>query len=517
MNKRMRYCLWALLGLLMAGNAQAQTAYWTIQPTYQGISPFSQNLYKVRTYSNMSLVDKSGAVVANCTADSITNLTNGYALALISEGGKYRITGIIDQNGQVTPVREEVYAGDYPFFSEDKCAVYNKKGKYGFMNPGGAVVIPCTYVAVHPYREGLASVSKAKGSLMGLVTQAASMVSSDVKVQAGPSTYIDARGIAIKFQNEVGTPYVASSFKNGRALVQNKEGKTFMIDNLGKIVSMEPNVKFVFDDYFALVEEGGKAERANVAYPLPYDTSYSRFEQGGRYGFRRGGAVILPAQFEAAGSVYQHCVIVKTQGKYGMVGFTANTPYCNVRDDGGRLVVTASLPAVWDNKNISLYRIVNGSDRSSFVLNGNSGSRTLAVDVDDAVGTKVYELEGEQLVLWRSSDVVDEPEEEEVATPGRAATGSRGGISVSAPSTVKANNKGICSVPVRVTNNSGSTLSITVTLSTGDSKSVTVGAGRSGSVTLTAKVMKDTKCTIRATSSAGSRTCTTTLKPFFVL
>jgi hypothetical protein len=94
---------------------------------------------------------------------------------------------------------------------------------------------------------------------------------------------------------------------------------------------------------------------------------------------------------------------------------------------------------------------------------------------------------------------------------------TRAGISVSAPSVVKANNKGVCVVTVRVTNGSSSSQSILVSLSTGDSKKVSVGAGKTATVTLTATPVKDTKCTVKASCSAGTRTCMTTLKPMFVL
>ena len=122
---------------------------------------------------------------------------------------------------------------------------------------------------------------------------------------------------------------------------------------------------------------------------------------------------------------------------------------------------------------------------------------------------KTYEVELDGLTVWQKKSGV---------APGPIIdSGKGGGITIKAPSSVKANSKGECSVTVRVTNNTGSTQNITVSLSVGGSKSIKLAAGKTGSVTIVAKVVRELKCTITAKCAGGSGTSSTTLKPSFVL
>lgn len=513
--------LCAVCALLSIATAQAQSAYWTIKPNYQSITRFSPSLFKVKTYSSMGIWDGEGKTIVPVSVDSITYLTNGYALALTLSDGKYRVTSIIRQDGSRADVKDELYAGDYPFFSEDKCPVYNKKGKYGYMDPTGKVVIQCNYAAVHPFHEGLASVSKTKGGLAGAVSGLANTAISavsknaDTKVAVGAAQYIDAKGVAIKLQKEIGDVELATSFKNGQAMVQNKNEKTFIIDKSGKIIRSANNVNFEFDDYFALVEDGN-GEKANVPYNVNADHAYQKFMENGYYGFKTNGNNFIPAQFEYASDIADGYAVVKTDRSFGVIRISNTTINCNVSEYDDKLTVTATLPAEWDNKTVNVNRIVDGSTRTSFAMSGNSGTRSLEVDITDNGGKKSYELECEKLIIWRSQEKAIAEDNSSYDDDSKKAVG-KGGIAVSAPGPVKANAKGICAVTIRVTNRSTSAQTVSLTLSTGQKSSVKVAAGKSGSVTVNVPVLKETKCTITARCGAGSSSCTTTLKPYFVL
>lgn len=91
------------------------------------------------------------------------------------------------------------------------------------------------------------------------------------------------------------------------------------------------------------------------------------------------------------------------------------------------------------------------------------------------------------------------------------------GISISTSASVKANAKGVCSVTIRVINNTGSSNTFKISLSTGQNSSIKLAAGKSGSVTMSVPVTSDTKCTITARGGGFSKSCTTTLKPFIKL
>lgn len=490
-----------------------QTIYWQIKPKYRDITMFSESLYKVSTYSDMSLIDMDGVEIPKTKADSITYLTNGYALALKSADGAYQLKAIISKGGDVTEVNEELFVGDYPFFSEDMCPVYDSKGKYGYINTQGKLVIPCEYAAVHPFREGFASVSKKSGGFKGLLNKTANAFRGEDKVSYGPSTYIDVNNVPLRIQSEVGVPYIASSFRNGQALVQNKKGATFIIDRMGNIQSMNSEVDMRFNDYFQVIKDSEQRENLNTPFRCSYNTMYKIFMEKGKFGYRQYDKVIAPAQFDVASGVYLNAAIVKLEDKYGVIAFDANKTSCMVSESGENINVTAKLPRPLENQKITFARTVNGNERYTFAMDGDNDTRTLYKTVVKG-NNPVYELMAENLVIWRSNETVHKDNTQSV-TSGKDKT--RQAVSVSAPAVVKANDKGVCVVNVRLANNSGTSQKISVSLSTGDSKVVTLGAGESTNVTMTATPVKDTRCTIKASCPAGSRTCTTMLKPLFIL
>lgn len=425
---------------------QAQSAHWALTPTYQSMTRFAPRLFKVKTYVSTGILDVDDKWVVSPSLDSITYVTNGYALGLLRSKDKYRIIHVIRQNGTHEPVKEELYAGDFAYFSEDRCPVMNKKGKYGFMDPAGKLVVSCSYTAVTPFRNGVAFVTKAKGGFSG--KNAVSEIDANGKVNknGGNSNF------SIPAQ-EIATPYIATP-----------------------------------------------------------DPAYQRYNENKLYGYKIGNEILLPAQFEEAENISDDCAIVMVDHLYGVIKVNSATIDCSVSESGGKLKAEAEIPSVWDNKVATIIRTVNGASRKEFEMQGTETQRTLNTSVSNESGKKVYDLACDKLILWRSSIKTDSP-----SKGGGGKASSKGGVSVSTSPSVKANAKGVCSVSIRVVNNTGSSNTFNISLSTGQKSSIKLAARKSGSVTVNVPVKKDTKCTITARGGGFSSSCTTTLKPSFVL
>ena len=116
----------------------AQTVCWLSRPDFLSVMPFGNKLFKVSTQNYQAIVNGRGRNVT--TADSITFLTNGYALSLAHFNDRYLLKGIINREGSFTQFRGEYYATEKSFFSEDKCPVVNKKGKFSFIDPNGNII-----------------------------------------------------------------------------------------------------------------------------------------------------------------------------------------------------------------------------------------------------------------------------------------------------------------------------------------------------------------------------------------
>ena len=171
--------------------------------------------------------------------------------------------------------------------------------------------------------------------------------------------------------------------------------------------------------------------------------------------------------------------------------------------------------------------------RSSYMMAGDRSTRTLEIpfpynesQTNDA--DVVFELMSNGVVLWHSSKSLINDTKTSQSTNSRFSQDtekknvkdnkSKGGISASCPSSIKANAKNIYSVPVTVTNRSNVALNVKISSSTGLSTTIVVPAGKSKTVTFSINdVKKGKQCTFTATPSAGSSTCKTTLNPYFAL
>lgn len=500
--------LLACLAQIITG--QAQVAYWKLKPTFQEITPFSESLYKAKTYEDMRLINTNGDILVK--ADSITYLTNGYALVLKYQDEKYRVIQIVDGNGKTTDITQEYYATEYPFFSEEKCAVENKKGKLGYINPRGKQVIPFDYVIAHPFREGYASVSKAKKGFIAFGSSLVGKVVGNSKTAAGPSLYIDHKGAPLKLQSEIGTPVLATSFKNGEALVQCDDNNSFIINRQGKIVKTLSDAEVNLDDYFAISEK--ERERANVPYQPSYNSLYTVFTANNLFGYKKGSSVISPAQFEKASGFASGYSIVKMNGKYGLLQLIPGKIDITVNDKGGKLTVQSTMPAELNNCQASFVRTVNETEKLSFPMEGLQSVRSLEIDVTEPGGSRTYDITIDDLAVWHMSAIdygMEDPK------GGNSKQEAKGNITVKAPASVKANGKGMCIFDVTVRNRSASSQMITVTLSTGDSKTINLAAGKTGTVSFSVSVSKETSCKIRANSLGGSSSYTTKLLPAFKL
>ncbi len=462
--------LFMCLALPLVG--QAQSAHWAITPSYQSVTRFGPNLFKVKTYASTGICDSDEKWVVSLAMDSITNITNGYALAMTKKKDKYLIVYIIRENGTREAVKDEVYASEYPYFVDDRCPVMTKKGKYGYLDPSGQLVIPCNYTAALPFKGGVAHVSKAKGGFSGLLD----------KIRGKKS----------------GTAYEVG--KDGKIVKGMKGGNYLEIDKSGNTIRSIENVEEVLD-----------LDNVNKPFVGTPDPVYTRFREGRGYGYAMNGNVILPSQFEEGETAIDGCAIVMVDHLFGVVKFNTATVSCKVSESGGKLKVTADLPTIWENKTAKITRIVNDAARKEYELAGTGSERTLDMSVDKENGKRVYELTCDKLVLWRSLNKVED------RSKSGGGKGQSDGISVSAPGSIKANKKGVCAVPIKVTNRGSSARTISISLSTGQKSSLQVAAGKSGSVTVNVPVTKKTSCTITARGGGASSSCTVTLNPAIVL
>lgn len=194
-------------------------------------------------------------------------------------------------------------------FSEGLAKV-GKKGKYGYIDTNGDLVIPCEYSNTSSFSEGLAAVQN----------------------EDGKWGFIDTNGDSI-------IPYEydeSSVFVNGLAAV-NENGKYGFIDTEGKIV-----VPYEYDDVFYTVQSklfrvelddkyGYIDANGNLVIPCEYDNAglyigdLAAVCKNEKWGFvNADGRIVVPCDYDSVGYFSEGMAAVVKDGKYGYVDNTGN-------------------------------------------------------------------------------------------------------------------------------------------------------------------------------------------------
>ncbi len=468
-----------LIGLypLLVG---AQTAQWALKPKYSSIVPYGENLLKVKLYNKVGLIGKDGNEVVPVTADSITSFTEDMGLVLALEDGKYRLLGLVNRNATVQSISQEIYVNEYPFFSEGKLPVCNKKGMYGFMDVTGRLVLDFDYGSVHPFSEGWAAVSK--GSV---IKSLGKMLNANIGGKRVKMYYVNDRGKFLTLQSDIGDIYTATTFKNGEALVVTKDNRYCFINTSGNIIRMESEVSMKFDRKYALclVEE---VEEEVPAISEHYDGPSAFVGVDGKYGYRQGNKIVLPPQFSQAFSFAKGYAIAAKNGYWGILKLENGDFQCKILRDaanGTNVNYVLTIPAGWNGGRLLLYDMTDGEKKA--YTGKAEGQSTYEFSVTLPAGKRNVGIGTEDLLVWS-----DEQQRMADAMRSSSSLSGRDAISVRfSANSIKANAKDMATVNVIIRNDSQETRNVTVEI-TGDrlwgaEKTLDLEAGKQAAIPIT--------------------------------
>jgi hypothetical protein len=178
--------------------------------------------------------------------------------------------------------------------------VSDARGRWGYIDQTGAVVIPMTYHGAGPFREGLAAV-----------------------LQSGQYGYINSLGewaVRVQFQD-------AESFQEGLALVTGTGGQRWFIDRTGGVVVRAPE-GVTPDESFS---EGLARARRTESYscrrcdlqPDGRQVLYQGTCEKHTYGYvDRTGRLVIEPRFDAASSFCRGVAAVQVGERYGLIDRT---------------------------------------------------------------------------------------------------------------------------------------------------------------------------------------------------
>jgi hypothetical protein len=392
MKRRLLIGLMCLCPLL----AGAQTAKWVLKPQYSSITPYDENMLKVKLYGKVGLVNKEGKTVVDVSADSITPMHEDMGLVLkLADEGRYRILGLVDKTPRMIPILQEMYASEYPFFSEGKLVVANKKGSYGYLDVNGKLLLDFDYNQAAPFSEGWAVVSKSNFLKAGL-----KMVKLGGKRHK--MFYVNDSGQTLTLPSELGDIYTATTFKEGEALVVTKDNRYCVIAPSGNVIRVEGDQELRFDYKNALLRTEDEEEELNDSYRPVYDGPEAFSNSKGLLGYRINGKMVLPPQFEKAYSFSGGCAIASTgNGRWGLLGLKDGSFICQYNEgtltptssDEVAVDYTLSIPKEWEGQSLILYDMTDDPKKSytgkiddqkyTYALLLPKGDRNLAIGNDN--------------------------------------------------------------------------------------------------------------------------------------
>lgn len=497
MIHRLSNWLWLICGLCFALQAKSQTAKWIIKPYYDSVVRWAENTYKVSSGNKVGIINSDGKVVVSVSADSITAMSEGCALVLNrTEDGDYQLMNILHEDGSATSVIGEYYVKAYPFFSEGRLPVYNKRKRYGYMDTTGKLVINCTYSSAYPFSEGWAVVGKGKG-LLGIGVDL-------IKTGKEKISYIDKEGKTMSLQSDLEGITMGTSFKNGEALVISKEGKYCFIDTSGRVIRTDNNVALSFDKKHALGMEND-FEVFDAMPEIVYNGP-STFVKDGLYGYKSGTKIILPCQFDEAMPFSNGYAIASKNKKFGILKLLHSTFSCktskgtlNASDpDIESVDYIVTVPEEWRKTSLELFCI--GKETQSCVRPGDSSSSRVFSFIRAKKDNYTLRLEGENLIVWNDTMEGTEHVSSSTSIPENSIK-----ISIT-PSVAKANVKDNASVKVVFTNNTSEVKKFSVSVSGNRlvpiSKNLELNPGQSQTLYATfTKVLKKEYRTITVSTS----------------
>ena len=267
MNKVMVYaCRLLMIWAFIPFGMNAQTAKWAIAPQYSSITPYGEDMYKVKIGKQVGVVDKDGKIIVGVYADSITNMVEDCSLVLRFVDGKNKLVSILHKDKTTSQISEDWYVGNYTFFSEGKLPVCNKKGRFGYIGPNGRVILDFAYSVAHPFSEGWASVCKGKNLFSVGLNAVSGLLNAKNKDKV---FYVNENGQNLVLQSDIGDIYTGTTFKNGEALVITKDNRYCVINTSGQLLKIDNNIVLSFDEYYAIgqhADKSAKGTKSRIVY-----------------------------------------------------------------------------------------------------------------------------------------------------------------------------------------------------------------------------------------------------------
>jgi hypothetical protein len=304
---------------------------FVIEPQFEdAYSPFKEVFVSVKKYGLWGFINKTGKMIIAPRWSSPTEFYKGLAFTEF---------GHIDTMGKMFVESETAFEIG---FINNGFIQTKPKGKYGFLNMAGKLVIPAIYDDADGFREGYCKVkNKNKWGIIDTLNNFILPIEYDEVASFSDNLSLIKKEGKYGYANRQGNIVIplkytyAQSFREGLATVMLPNGKLVIIDTRDNIV-LSPNQLYdaqPFVDGLSKVNIAGKLglmdKTGKIILEPQFELIYP-FNQGIarvasirklRYGFAsRNGKILISPQFEYAEDMNEGIAPVQVEGgKWGFI------------------------------------------------------------------------------------------------------------------------------------------------------------------------------------------------------
>ncbi len=347
--------------------AHAQTVRWQEKPLWDTIEMLNNQLLRVEQSGKWGVIGIDGSQIVPCDNSIITDICEGRFLVLNEKG---KIISLRSEEGNSFPIERDWFVDiNFPYFSNNRLAVHDSQGRWGFLNKSGKVAIEPNndFICAFPFFYDLSAVQyNDKEKSWGYIyldgsplKYENSKISNGYKDIKFASSYTNIEGTPAALVRLKETLYMIDQYGNIMDQVLPKKGLPINILKLTPDIPVSSgDISFVFNT-FGEITSLKKNNKEYIKSPFKKTNSFVfplvdniTIDKEQRINI---GELTISPQFQEIVPLSSSHLLVKKEGKWGLLNVDRNQDAVKIDEK--------PINRRKNNKSIE-FTIINGNDKT---------------------------------------------------------------------------------------------------------------------------------------------------------
>lgn len=375
--------------LMYSFPAFSQTIEWKEKPKWDSVGMLGNSLLRVELSGKWGVVGLDGTLIVPCENAMITNVVEGRFLVLNEKG---KIISLISEAGNSFPIEQDWFVDtDYPYFSNERLAIHDSQGHWGFISLSGKVVIKPNndYIRAYPFFYDLSVVqyNDKKKSWGYIYSDGSPLKFENKKLSDGynkityASSFTKIEGAPVALIRLYDTMYMIDQFGNILSHILktpvpinilnispgfpiSSDNYSFVFNKVGEIVSLKKDTV----EYTSLKKDGSET----VGYPtinnIVIDKAHRIIVD----------ELTLSSQFQEIVPLSSNIILVKKENKWGLLNINRDQEAVRIDYE----MQTNNKLNKNTKKNVE-FILVNGNEKTkAYCIDDDGGRRYLEITED---------------------------------------------------------------------------------------------------------------------------------------